>query len=194
MIKKVISQIIFSVGTSCIWWALTGWTFSNWQTWAFWLPINTTLLMLLMDNLFKYTSLEKRAYDFAEQRHKGQKDDHGKDYFQAHPVVVGEILKTLGADEHLVAAGYLHDTIEDTSTIYEELKMKFGGEVADLVNEVTQEGKKDSGGYYFPRLKTQKGIMLKFADRLSNLSRMEVWSPKRREHYLKKSKFWKSSL
>ena len=47
-------------------------------------------------------------------------------------------------------------------------------------------------GYWSPRLKTKRGIILKFADRLSNLSRIESWDKKRQEHYLKKSKFWKS--
>ena len=58
--------------------------------------------------------------------------------------------------------------------------------------EVTHEGRKDEIGYYFPRLKTQRGIVLKFADRISNLSRMESWDDNRKNHYLRKSKFWKS--
>ena len=57
--------------------------------------------------------------------------------------------------------------------------------------EVTHEGQKDEYGYYFPRLKSQTGIMLKLADRLSNISRMQSWSKKRRSHYLRKTKFWK---
>jgi (p)ppGpp synthase/HD superfamily hydrolase len=57
--------------------------------------------------------------------------------------------------------------------------------------EVTHEESNDNFGYYFPRLKTREGIMIKLADRLSNISRMDSWDIARREHYLKKTKFWK---
>ena len=55
-----------------------------------------------------------------------------------------------------------------------------------------EEGKKDEKGYWFPRLKSKDAIIVKFADRLSNLSRMDVWDEERQQHYLKKSKFWRS--
>lgn len=107
---------------------------------------------------------------------------------------VAELLKIVAPDdENLIAAGYLHDTIEDTDPTYEELVDAFNLDVADLVMEVTQEGRKDSYGYYFPRLHSQRGITLKFADRLSNLTRLQSWSPKRRAQYLRRSSFWKSA-
>lgn len=134
----------------------------------------------------------KEAYDFAKEKHKDQKDDMGKDYFDAHLVVVYNILKYVTDDENILSAGLLHDTLEDTDTNYNELKEKFGQRIADLVNEVTHEGQKDEGGFYFPRLESKEAILIKFADRLSNLSRMENWGDKRKEHYLKKSKFWRS--
>lgn len=134
------------------------------------------------------------AHDFAKEKHKGQKDDDGKDYFEAHCMQVYNILCSVTVDEELLSAALLHDTIEDTDTTYDELVEKFGKEVADLVNEVTQEGKADENGFYFPRLHSKKGIMLKFADRLSNTSRMDSWNEKRQAHYLKKSKFWKSEI
>jgi (p)ppGpp synthase/HD superfamily hydrolase len=96
-------------------------------------------------------------------------------------------------DENLIAAGYLHDTIEDTETTYAELVEAFNRDVADLIMEVTQEGRKDRFGYYFPRLESQRGVTLKFADRLSNLTRMQSWSPKRRAQYLRKSRFWRTA-
>ncbi len=135
-----------------------------------------------------------KAIAFAQEKHRGQLDDSGKDYFEEHCLQVYNILNTVTEDQNLLCAALLHDTYEDTDTTYEEVLRIFGKDIADLVNEVTQEGQKDSKGYYFPRLKTQRGIMLKFADRLSNLSRMEAWDDKRREHYLKKSKFWKSEI
>jgi len=137
-------------------------------------------------------NLEYRSALFAMEKHRGMKRDDGKDYFEAHLKQVVATLKTVTEDREVLAAGYLHDTLEDTQTTYDELVQNFGKRVADLVNEVTHEGKADAKGYYFPRLTTKEGIMLKFADRLSNLSQMEAWAMDRQQHYLKKSKFWKS--
>lgn len=135
-----------------------------------------------------------KAREFAKEKHGNTLDDSGLNFFTAHPNVVALVidLVTNGKDENLIAAAFLHDVIEDTDTTYEELVKEFNQDVADLVMEVTQEGEKDSHGYYFPRLKTQRGIVLKFADRLSNLTRMDSWPKQRREQYLRKSKFWRS--
>lgn len=132
-----------------------------------------------------------KAMLFASKKHKGQLDDSGKDYFKAHCLQVYKILMTITKDENILCAGLLHDTLEDTKTTYNELVETFGNDIADLVMEVTHEGTKHKG-YYFPRLKTQRGIMLKFADRLSNISRMDCWSEERKKQYLNKSKFWKN--
>lgn len=132
-----------------------------------------------------------KARDFAMKKHNGQKDDSGKDYFQAHIEVVAEILSNVTQDPHIISAGYLHDVLEDTNTTVEELKREFGENITNLVLEVTQEGQKDSHGYYFPRLKSKEGIMIKFADRLSNISRIDSWPEKRRNQYLRTSRFWR---
>lgn len=132
-----------------------------------------------------------KAYEFARKKHEGQFDDEGLDAF-LHPIQTAEILCQVTADENIIAAAYLHDTLEDTDTTYEELMQEFGIEIANLVNEVTHEGSKDDHGYFFPRLHTREGIMLKFADRLSNLSRMNAWNEKRKQQYLDRSKFWKN--
>jgi len=116
-----------------------------------------------------------KAYNYAQEKHKDQKDDNGYPYFN-HPNQVAEILKKVTLrDPELICAAYLHDVIEDCEVTYEELREEFSEDIADLVNEVSHEGKKDVKGFWFPRLKTQRGIMLKFADRLSNISRMESW-------------------
>ena len=133
-----------------------------------------------------------KANNFAKEKHKEQKDDLGNDYFKTHCYVVYQILKLIDADDNLLCAGLLHDTIEDTDTTYEELVEEFNQDIAELVKEVSHEGKKDNYGYYFPHLKTERGITLKFADRISNLSRMHCWGRDRKEQYLRKSKFWKS--
>lgn len=135
-------------------------------------------------------TLINKAYRFARKKHAGQKDDNGYPYF-FHPLQVSKILRLVTQDPNVIAAGLLHDTIEDTQTTYEELVKEFNQDIADLVMEVTHEGDKNTG-YTFPRLHTQRGIMIKFADRLSNLSRMEAWGEERRQHYLLRSKFWKS--
>ncbi len=138
--------------------------------------------------------LIERARKFAIERHNGQKDDSGIDYFEAHVEVVAELISIVTDDPNIIAAALLHDVVEDTNTTEVEVKNEFGEIVSNLVMEVTHEGKKESGGYYFPRLKTQQGMMIKFADRLSNISRLEPWSQKRRAQYLKRSKFWRSDL
>jgi len=146
------------------------------------------------------SKLVDKAYVFAIKKHRGQVDDSDPDnedsYFNKHCYIVGNILNSLNSlfydwDDNLIAAGYLHDTIEDTDTTYEELVKEFNKDVADLVMEVTHEGSKDQYGYYFPRLKTKRGMILKFADRLSNLSRIDCWDDKRQQQYLNKSIFWK---
>lgn len=131
------------------------------------------------------------AIKFAKEKHKGQIDEAGKDVFETHLKVVGESLQVLTDNVDVICAGYLHDTLEDTNTTYDELKQKFNTNVARLVLECTDEGEKDSYGKYFPRLKTKEAILIKFIDRASNLTRMETWSDKRQNQYLRRSKFWK---
>lgn len=129
---------------------------------------------------------------FAKEKHKNQKDDCGESYFDAHILQVFCIINEVTTDEDVKCAALLHDTIEDTATTYEELAENFGKRVADLVMEVTHDGQKDAKGFYFPRLQSKDAVLIKFADRLSNLSRMKNWPVERQAHYLRKSKFWKS--
>ena len=56
----------------------------------------------------------KKAHDFAEQAHRGQKRSSGEDYF-IHPCAVVEILADFGFDSSTVIAAFLHDVLEDTS-------------------------------------------------------------------------------
>ncbi len=136
--------------------------------------------------------LIQKANSFAMKKHGKTLDDSGNNYYLAHCFNVFKILNLVTKDADVLCAALLHDTIEDTDTTYEELVKEFNPRIADLVMEVTHEGSKDKVGYYFPRLKTQEGILIKFADRLSNLSRMEAWNKKRQAQYIRKSKFWKS--
>lgn len=130
----------------------------------------------------------EKAKKFATEKHKGQTYT-GKEFIE-HPAQTARIIEAalifMPSDDNLIAAAYLHDTLEDTETTYEELKATFGSDIANLVKEVT-----DAGWNVFPHLETQRGIMLKFADRLANLSHMDQWKPERQKRYFQKSKFWK---
>jgi len=135
--------------------------------------------------------LEDKALEFASEKHKGQLDDQARPYFFAHIVQVHSILRDVTDDEEVLCAGILHDTIEDTETTYEELLHEFNREIADLVLELTFQGEKETGRY-FPLLRSRKAIMVKFADRLSNLARMRDWPGDWQEDYLRQSCFWVS--
>lgn len=135
--------------------------------------------------------LVEKAIVFATRKHEGQTYGGGFPFI-VHPQQTADIISRVTGDQKLIAAAWLHDTLEDTDTTYDELVGEFGQEVADLVLEVTHEGERDHIGFYFPNLKTQRGIMLKFADRLCNISHMEGWPARKKQHYLGKSKFWSS--
>ena len=79
----------------------------------------------------------KKAHDFAEEAHRGQKRSSGEDYF-IHPCAVVEILADFGFDSSTVIAAFLHDVLEDTSVTYDELKENFGDEICELVEGVTK--------------------------------------------------------
>lgn len=129
--------------------------------------------------------LVQNALRFATEKHEGQQ--YGDNSFISHPLEVYTLVRELRpVDFALQAAALLHDTLEDTSTSPNELREKFGEEITDLVIEVTKLGYNT-----FPNLKTQRGIILKFADRLCNLSHMEGWPEDRKQQYIAKSKFWK---
>lgn len=133
--------------------------------------------------------LADKALEFASIKHRGQLDDQGRPYFFAHIVQVYNILNVVTADEAVLCAGILHDVIEDTGTSYEELIKEFNREIADLVVELTHIGVKDTGRY-FPFLHSRKAIIVKFADRLSNISRMDDWPGDWQLDYLNESRFW----
>ena len=80
-------------------------------------------------------SLIGRAFAFSERAHKGQQRKTGEPYFN-HVLAVAETLHEWGLDEMTVAAGLLHDTVEDTGVPLETIKKEFGVEVAFLVDGV----------------------------------------------------------
>ncbi len=82
-------------------------------------------------------ALIRRAYELAREAHKGQKRASGDPYI-SHCVAVAEILLELHVPPHVVAAGLLHDVLEDTDMDFEQLRRKMGMEVARLVEGVTK--------------------------------------------------------
>lgn len=87
-------------------------------------------------------SLILKALDFAANKHRDQrrKDESSTPYIN-HPIEVTELLINEGniVDINVLAAAVLHDTVEDTETTAEELQSVFGGEIAAIVAEVTDD-------------------------------------------------------
>lgn len=84
-------------------------------------------------------ALIERAYEFSKNAHKDHTRYSGEPYF-IHPAAVAKILATLGMDAQTIAAGLLHDTVEDVDVKEEEIEEKFGAEVRFLVEGVTKLG------------------------------------------------------
>jgi (p)ppGpp synthase/HD superfamily hydrolase len=83
--------------------------------------------------------LVKKAYAFSENAHKNHKRYSGEPYF-IHPSAVAKLLAEYGADETVVAAGLLHDTVEDVGVSPETIEKEFGADVRFLVEGVTKLG------------------------------------------------------
>ena len=79
----------------------------------------------------------KKAYMYAMEAHGSQKRSSGPPFFY-HPAEVARILAEIGMDVPTIAAGLLHDVLEDTNTSFEELEELFGSEIASLVRGVTK--------------------------------------------------------
>lgn len=128
--------------------------------------------------------LVSRAADFAARQHAGQRRKGvAKEPYVNHLAEVALLIAdaTEGSDPELVAAAWLHDTVEDTEATREDLEQKFGSEVASLVAEVTDDKslpkaeRKRLQVIQAPK-KSERARMLKIADKTSNL-RSLVMSP-----------------
>lgn len=84
--------------------------------------------------------LLNRAYVYAMKMHGSQKRANGDPYF-SHPLEVAAILTELRLDDATIATALLHDTIEDTTATYDEIKSLFGDDVAKMVDGVTKLSK-----------------------------------------------------
>jgi GTP pyrophosphokinase len=131
------------------------------------------------------------AYDYAKKMHEGQTRASGEPYY-THPIEVASILAGMKMDTGTIVTAILHDTLEDTKATYDDLKGKFGKEVADLVNGVskltriesqTVEGKQAEN---FRKLllamsEDIRVLLVKLADRLHNMRTIDaVGDPEKR--------------
>ncbi len=138
-----------------------------------------------LKNIMKYSENIQRAIKFAAKTHQVYQDQKrkGKDIpYITHPMTVGLILSLVGANEDVVVAGILHDTIEDSPShkkvSREMLVERFGEEVTKLVESVTE---KDRSLSWDQRKKeavehiahfSNDSILLKSADLISNITEM----------------------
>jgi (p)ppGpp synthase/HD superfamily hydrolase len=84
------------------------------------------------------SSLVDRAIGFAARAHEGQYRKAGDVPYIAHPVAVAMMLQEMGCEPTVVAAGLLHDIVEDCNVTLAELRATFGDEVADIVACLTE--------------------------------------------------------
>ncbi len=147
----------------------------------------------LINKIYQYhpstdISLIQKAYDTAFEAHKDQKRKSGEPYI-IHPVAVAIILAELEMDKETIAAGLLHDVVEDTAMSYEDVVREFGEEVALLVDGVTKltqlnyaHDKVDTQAenlrkMFLAMAKDIRVIIIKLADRLHNMRTMQYQSP-----------------
>jgi (p)ppGpp synthase/HD superfamily hydrolase len=83
--------------------------------------------------------LARAAVEFAGERHAGQRRQADGAEFVLHPIEVAALLERSGYPDHVVAAGVLHDVLEDTDAERADLESRFGPEVADLVALVSDD-------------------------------------------------------
>lgn len=129
------------------------------------------------------------AYRLAEEKHNGQMRRSGEPYI-IHPLSVAAILVGLGMDTESVMSGLLHDVVEDTDCTVEQLTHEFGREVALLVDGVTKLGKipfssqeeeqaENLRKMLMAMAEDIRVIIIKFADRMHNLTTLEYVSPQK---------------
>lgn len=129
------------------------------------------------------------AYKFGKEAHKDHKRNSGEPYF-THPVAVAKTLAEIGMSRSVIAAGLLHDAIEDALATEEAVKEKFGEDILFLVNGVTKLGKVRYQGLdrHVESLRkllvaTSEDIrvlIIKFADRLHNMETLQ-YLPKEKQ-------------
>jgi GTP pyrophosphokinase len=136
------------------------------------------------------TSLD-RAYRFSAQQHREQKRKSGEPYI-THPLAVAHILADMQMDLVSIETGLLHDVVEDTPVMLEEIRQKFGEDVARCVDGVTKLSKISFANREDRQAESLRKMLLamtsdirvvivKLADRLHNMRTIDAMPPERRE-------------
>ncbi|MFZ3011799.1 MAG: RelA/SpoT family protein [Minisyncoccia bacterium] len=138
----------------------------------------------------KDAELISNAYELSIRAHEGQKRLSGDPYF-THVFETAKILAKLGMDAKTIAAGLLHDTLEDTPVTEEEIKEKFGEDILFLIKGVTKLGALKYRGhdrhveslrkFFIAMANDLRVVIIKFADRLHNLRTLE-YAPEEKRH------------
>jgi guanosine-3',5'-bis(diphosphate) 3'-pyrophosphohydrolase len=139
----------------------------------------------------------KKAYEFSLKHHTGQTRASGEPYL-VHPLQVALVLAEMVLDPVAVAAGLLHDSVEDTSVTIVDIRKEFGEQVAHLVEGVTKIGKIDFATREEQQAENLRKMMLamiddirviliKLADRLHNMRTLEHLPPDRQQKIAKET-------
>ena len=133
----------------------------------------------------------REAYDFIMAKHAGQLRRSGEPYYH-HLIEVAYILAKLQSGPKTIAAGFLHDVVEDTDTTIEDIRKNWGEEVASIVDSLTKIQRlklskitaeefeaEDHRKIFLGMAKDIRVILIKLADRLHNMRTLEALSPER---------------
>src|ERR1700683_93293 len=134
-------------------------------------------------------SIVKKAYDYSLKNHEGQTRASGEPYL-VHPLEVALVLAEMKMDPVAIAAGLLHDSVEDTSVTIVDIRKEFGEQVAHIVEGVTKISKIDFATREEAQAENLRKMMLamvddirvvliKLADRLHNMRTLEHLAPER---------------
>lgn len=135
--------------------------------------------------------LLEAAYRVAHEAHQRRRKDGGDDV--SHPVAVAAVLKREGFDDVIVAAGLLHDVVEDTSVDLAEISSRFGPQICELVDEMTEneaiDDYRERKAEHRARVsRDPRAAAVYAADKLARARQLEETgespSPERLEHYL----------
>ncbi len=134
--------------------------------------------------------LIRKAYEFSDRSHAGQTRESGEPYV-THCLEVALILAEQHLDSTTIAAGLVHDVVEDTPVTIEQVRKEFGDEIALLVDGVTKLGKvkfkshEEEQVEYFRKMllsmaRDIRVILIKLADRLHNMRTLQFVKPEKR--------------
>jgi GTP diphosphokinase / guanosine-3',5'-bis(diphosphate) 3'-diphosphatase len=134
-------------------------------------------------------TIVKKAYDYSLKHHEGQTRASGEPYL-VHPLEVALVLAEMKMDPVAIAAGLLHDSVEDTSVTIVDIRKEFGEQVAHIVEGVTKISKIDFATREEQQAENLRKMMLamvddirvvliKLADRLHNMRTLEHLPPDR---------------